>query len=220
MLRLLLALVVAAVLVAGIWIAGGVLTNDFVASVILTGIWLGGTGLACLALSARHRHLRLPLLVPYAIVALAATVWLGRAEFFDDVVDEDVVMAEPAAPAAQRTNSAPPRNVLVSRGRFESLEHESSGIASLIRTKDGRRVLTLTRFSTSNGPDLRVYLAAGPVADAGDVDEFADLGALKGNKGDQQYELKGEALDRRYRTVVIWCRAFSVAFARARLTRE
>jgi hypothetical protein len=217
MLRVLLALGVAAGLVVGIWIAGGVLTNDFVASVILTGVWLGGAGLACLALSWRHRRLRLPLLVPYVIVALAATVWLGRAEFFDDVVDEDVVKAEAAAPDK---GSSAPRNVLVARGTFESLEHESSGVASLVRTRGGRHVLTLTRFSTSNGPDLRVYLAAGPVADAGDVQDFVDLGALKGNKGDQQYELEGEALRPRYRTVVIWCRAFSVGFARARLSRE
>ena len=202
---------------AGIWIAGGVVTNDFVASVIVTGVWLAGTGLACLALSWRHRRLRLPLLLPYAIVALAATVWLGRAEFFDKTVHEDVVKAEPAAPSKR---SSAPRNVLVSRGSFESLEHESSGVASVIRTRRGKHVLTLTRFSTSNGPDLRVYLAAGPVADAGDVHDFADLGALEGNKGDQQYELEGKALSRRYRTVVIWCRAFSVGFARARLSRE
>jgi hypothetical protein len=109
------------------------------------------------------------------------------------------------------------RNVLVARGRFESLEHESSGVASLIRTRGGRHVLTLTRFATSNGPDLRVYLVAGPVADAGDVHDFADLGGLKGNKGDQQYDVSGKALGSRYRTVVIWCRAFSVGFARARL---
>jgi hypothetical protein len=106
----------------------------------------------------------------------------------------------------------------VARGSFESLEHGSNGVASLIRTRNGKHVLTLTRFSTSNGPDLRVYLAAGPVADAGDVHDFADLGALKGNMGDQQYEVTGKALDSRYRTVVIWCRAFSVGFARARLS--
>ena len=217
MLRLLLALGVAAALVAGIWLAGGVLTNDFVASVILTGAWLAGAGLVCLALSWRHRRLRLPLLVPYALVALAATVWLGRAELFDKTVDENVVKAKPAAPSKRA--SEPARNTLVSRGSFESLAHESSGVASVIRTKRGKRVLTLTHFSTSNGPDLRVYLAAGP-ADAGDVHEFADLGALKGNKGDQQYELEGKALSRRYRTVVIWCRAFSVGFARARLSQE
>src|SRR4051794_21904119 len=184
--RVLLALVVAAMLAAGIWVAGALLTNDFVASIILTVAWMGGAGIACLVLGLRRRPLRLPLFGAYALVAIAATVWLGRAELFDKTVHEDVVKADPPA----RHSTTPTRNVLVARGGFESLEHASSGVASLVRTKRGRHVLTLTRFSTSNGPDLRVYLVADPVADPGDVHDFADLGGLKGNKGDQQYELK------------------------------
>jgi hypothetical protein len=43
-----------------------------------------------------------------------------------------------------------------------------------------------------------------------------DLGALKGNGGDQQYELPGRAA-LRGRTVVIWCRAFSALFGSAPL---
>jgi Electron transfer DM13 len=216
MARLLLALFVAALLAAGIWVAGGLLTNDFVASAILTAAWMGVAGVVCLVLGLRRRRLRLPLFVAYTLVALAAAFWLGRAELFDKTVHENVVKADPPTQRAKASKRA--RNVLVARGRFESLEHASSGVASVIRTRRARHVLTLTRFSTSNGPDLRVYLVAGPVADAGDVHDFADLGALKGNKGDQQYELEGKALDQRYRTVVIWCRAFSVGFARARLT--
>ena len=218
--RLLLGLVAVAVLVLGIWLAGGVLTNDFTASLILTAAWMGAAGLACLVVALRRRELRLPLLGAYTLVAIAATVWLGRAEFFDKTVNENVVKAEPAPAGSRGTKAQPVRNELLARGSFESLEHDSSGVASLIRTTNGKRVLTLIRFSTSNGPDLRVYLVAGPVNDAGDVHDFADLGGLKGNKGDQQYELKGKALDSRYRTVVIWCRAFSVGFARARLSRE
>jgi hypothetical protein len=213
--RLALAVAVAAVLVLGIWLAGGVITNDFIASVILTAVWMGAAGLVCLVVAWRNRGLRLPLLGAYTLVALAATFWLGRAEFFDKTVDEDVVKVDPKP---QRADRPAPRNVLVGRGSFESLEHDSSGVASLIRTKDRKHVLTLTRFSTSNGPDLRVYLVAGQVDDAGDVHDYVDLGALKGNIGDQQYEVEGKALGERYRTVVIWCRAFSVAFARARLS--
>jgi len=218
--RLLLTLGVMAVLVLGIWLAGGVVTNDFTASLVLTAAWMGAAGLACLVLALRRRELRLPLLGAYALVAIAATVWLGSAEFLDKTVKENVVKAAPPSSEPGGTPTGPARDVLVRRGNFESLEHESRGVASLIRTRGGKRVLTLTRFGTSNGPDLRVYLVAGRVGDAGDVHDFADLGALKGNKGDQQYELKGKALDQRYRTVVIWCRAFSVGFARARLSSE
>jgi hypothetical protein len=211
-----LAIAAAVVLVLGIWVAAGVLTNDFTASLFLTAAWMGAAGLVCLVVALRRRELRLPLLGAYTLVAIAATVWLGRAEFFDKTVHENVVKADPPS----QRSTAPARNVLLARASFESLEHSSSGVASLIRTRNGKRVLTLTRFGTSNGPDLRVYLVAGPVEDAGDVHDFADLGALKGNKGDQQYEVKGKALDSRYRTVVIWCRAFSVGFARARLSSE
>ena len=78
-------------------------------------------------------------------------------------------------------------------------------------------MLTLTNFEVDNGPDLRVYLVAGPARDESGVDDFEDLGALKGNKGNQQYELPPQLDLERYSTVVIWCRAFSVNFARAPL---
>jgi Electron transfer DM13 len=78
-------------------------------------------------------------------------------------------------------------------------------------------VLTLTSFEVDNGPDLRVYLVAGAARDESEVDDSKDLGALNGNKGDQQYDIPcGLDLDR-YSTVVIWCRASSVNFARAPL---
>jgi hypothetical protein len=84
----------------------------------------------------------------------------------------------------------------------------------VIRLAAGGTVLTLTEFETSPGPDLRVYLASGGPEDLGDV---VDLGGLKGNKGDQQYELPRAVDLERHRTVVVWCRAFSVAFGSARL---
>jgi uncharacterized protein YndB with AHSA1/START domain len=43
-----------------------------------------------------------------------------------------------------------------------------------------------------------------------------DLGALKGNRGDQQYELPRRAA-LAGRTVVIWCRAFRAPFGSAPL---
>jgi hypothetical protein len=76
-------------------------------------------------------------------------------------------------------------------------------------------VLTLTDFETDPGPDLRVYLVTG---DAGKLGDTVDLGALKGNRGNQQYAVARSIDTERYRTVVVWCRAFSVAFGSARLT--
>ena len=45
-------------------------------------------------------------------------------------------------------------------GSFHSVAHETKGIASLYQLADGKRVLRLTNFETSNGPDVHVYLVA------------------------------------------------------------
>jgi hypothetical protein len=47
--RILSVAVVVAGLLLGIWLAGGVITNDFGAAMALTIAWMGIAGLACLA---------------------------------------------------------------------------------------------------------------------------------------------------------------------------
>ena len=208
--------VVIAVLL-GIWVTGGVITNDFALAMWLTAAWMGVAGLACFAIAARSPALRWPVLGAYVAVAVAAGAYLGSSTFIDDVVDEPVATA--AAPAAGEPDraAAPPRNVRLRAGRFEAVRHPAAGTATAIRLARGGRVLTLTDFDVDNGPDLRVYLVAGPARSEGEVDEFVDLGALKGNRGDQQYEIPDGVDVGRYATAVIWCRAFSVLFARAPL---
>lgn len=211
--RLLSIPLVAVTVLAGIWVTGGLLTNDFLLAMALTAVWMAVAGLTCGLIAWRRRELRLPVLGTFLVVAAAAGFYLGRSQFVDDVVNERVVRASPAAPS----DAAAPRNVLVARGAFEGVAHSARGTARVIRTP-GRRVLTLTGFEVSNGPDLRVYVVPGPARTEEEVDDFRDLGALKGNKGNQQYDLPRQIdLDRPH-TVVIWCRAFSVNFARAPLS--
>jgi hypothetical protein len=50
----------------------------------------------------------------------------------------------------------------------------------------------------------------------GDADGAVDLGGLKGNRGDQQYEIPS-GVTVTGRTIVIWCRAFSAPFGSATL---
>ena len=220
--RVLAAVAVVVVLLAGIWVSGGLITNDFGLAMTLTALWMGLAGLGCLLLAWRRRDLRLPVLGAYLVTAAVVSVYLGRSMLVDDEVHEDVVTAAPVTrergePDPSRGGSDRPRNVLLARGRFAPVAHSARGTASAIRRARGGSVLTLTSFEVDNGPDLRVYLVAGPARDESEVEDFSDLGALKGNKGDQQYELpRGLDLDR-YSTVVIWCRAFSVNFARAPL---
>jgi Electron transfer DM13 len=120
-------------------------------------------------------------------------------------------------PAAESTRPAA-GPVQLARGPFRSHEHTTAGTARVIRDTDGRRYLTLTAFSTSPGPDLRVRLVRGDTSDGG-ADGAVDLGALKGNRGDQQYAIP-RAVDLGDHTVVIWCRAFSAAFGSAQLRRS
>jgi Electron transfer DM13 len=213
--RLLSVPVVAVGLLVGIWVTGGLLTNEFALAMVLTAAWMGVAGVACGLVAWRRPELRIPVLGTYLLVAAAVGVYLGRSQFVDDVVNERVVTVSP--PATGESDAAAPRNVLLARGGFEPVAHSARGTARVIRTPSGR-VLTLTGFEVDNGPDLRVYVVNGPARSEAEVDEFTDLGALKGNKGNQQYELPRQIdLDRPH-TVVIWCRAFSVNFARAPLS--
>ncbi|HEX2045249.1 MAG TPA: DM13 domain-containing protein [Gaiellaceae bacterium] len=218
-LRLLAVPVTVALVLAGVWVTGGLVTNDFALAMWLSAGWMALAGLLALVVALRSRAFRWPVLGAYAVTAAVLGVYLGSSVFMDDVVDERVAVAAPAPAGGATTEPgrAESRNVLVAAGRFRSVRHEAAGKAQAIRLAEGGRVLTLTEFEVDNGPDLRVYLAAGAARAEAEVDDFVDLGALKGNVGNQQYELPASVDLDRYSTVVIWCRAFSVLFARAPL---
>lgn len=92
--------------------------------------------------------------------------------------------------------------------------HRGSGTVSIV--DDGERALLVfgDDVSITPGPDLFVYLS--PNAPGDDLGEFVSLGTLTATTGAQAYLLPENADD--YRTVVIWCRAFSVTFATAELS--
>jgi hypothetical protein len=192
---------------AGIWITGALITNDFSVSMWLTAGWIAVSALACLAVALRSRTLRWPVLGAYVAAAAAAGLYLGPAAIGDRVVNERVAVA-----AAERPN------VRLAAGRFEPVRHDARGDATVIRVARGGRVLTLTDFAVANGPDLRLYLVAGPARTESDVKDRIDLGALKGNEGNQQYTIPMGTDVNHYATVVVWCRLFSVLFARAELS--
>jgi len=105
-------------------------------------------------------------------------------------------------------------------GQFHSGAHETRGMATVFQLAGGKKTLRLTNFATSNGPDVHVYLVA--AQDAKDNDAvtkagFVDLGTMKGNIGDQNYELPPNADLATYRAVTIWCKRFSVNFGTAPL---
>ena len=110
--------------------------------------------------------------------------------------------------------------VEIAAGSFHSNAHETKGRATIYQLDNGRRVLRLTEFKTSNGPDVRVYLVAAADVQKEDAAKRAgiiDLGALKGNVGDQNYDVPAGLDLSKYRAVSIWCRRFSVNFGAAPL---
>lgn len=100
--------------------------------------------------------------------------------------------------------------------------HQTSGRATIYKSSDGKQYLRLTDFTTSNGPDVHVLLARGDDKSLeqeivkGDLDSV-ELGSLKGNQGDQNYDLPGSADLNKYRAVVIYCERFHAVFGLARL---
>ena len=168
----------------------------------------------------------------WIIVAAAVLVVLGAVTliwfqpqklFYDTTVDE--ALPSVSAPAAEPTDEgtegtaspAPAEPVELARGTFISREHETTGTARILRLPDGQQILRLEGFETSNGPALFVYLSQNP-ADGEDGlfdDDYLDLGALKGNIGDQNYVIPAEVDPLGYTSVVVWCDRFSVSFGAA-----
>lgn len=116
-----------------------------------------------------------------------------------------------------------PERVVTARGDFISHEHGTTGEARLITLADGSRVLRLVDLDTSNGPDLKVWLAAAPVIEGEkgwfvfDDEAYLDLGELKGNKGSQNYPIPDGVDISDLTSVTIWCDRFSVSFGAAEL---
>jgi len=89
--------------------------------------------------------------------------------------------------------------------------HKTQGTATIVTLEDGSSVLRLEDFKTTNGPDVYVYLATDDKAT-----EFVDLGKIKANNGNQNYEISDVDFSK-YDRVLIWCKAFSVLFGSAEL---
>jgi hypothetical protein len=149
--------------------------------------------------------------IPVVAVAILGAWYAFRPERL--VVNRRV---DEALPTAQAGSSPQP---LVS-GQFYSILHPTAGNATIYQLSDGTRVLRFTGFSTSNGPDVHVYMvAADDAKDIAAVQKagFIDLGGIKGNIGDQNYTLGGDLDLAKYRAVSIWCKRFSVNFGAAPL---
>ena len=103
--------------------------------------------------------------------------------------DEEVSEAMPAPMMTAVTGA-----VKIRSGNFHGADsfHKGSGQAIIYRSPDGSHLLRLENLDVTNGPDLHVVLSPHKSPDSRNdvtVDGYIDLGKLKGNKGDQNYDI-------------------------------
>jgi Electron transfer DM13 len=91
--------------------------------------------------------------------------------------------------------------------------HKAQGVAKVLNLADGKTFLRFEDLKTTNGPDLYVYLSTGK-----NLSDIVNLGRLKGNIGNQNYEISTGTDLAKYNTVLIWCKAFSTLFGSAKLS--
>ncbi len=114
--------------------------------------------------------------------------------------------------------------VVLSKGTFQDADrfHQGSGEATIYRGPDGSHLLRLENFKVTNGPDLHVILSPSPAPESqDDVHQpgYLDLGSLKGNVGNQNYEIPADADVTALSSVVIYCSPFHVVFSVAPLKK-
>jgi hypothetical protein len=93
--------------------------------------------------------------------------------------------------------------------------HNVEGVAKVIPLSDGKTFLRVENLKATNGPDLYVYLSTDV-----NTSDIVNLGRLKGNIGNQNYEIPTGTDLSKYDTVLIWCKAFSTLFGSARLSSQ
>jgi len=164
--------------------------------------------------ASRQVSRRKRILAAIGIPVLVGAWWAFRPEklFINQKVNEAVPTALAAEPEALYT------------GRLEGKVHQTSGRATIYKLADGKQFLRLSDFTTSNGPDVHVLLvrpdekALGQEIVKGELDGV-ELGALKGNQGDQNYDLPATLDLNQYQAVTIYCERFHAIFGVAKLEK-
>ncbi|VFA81250.1 Electron transfer DM13 [Gordonia paraffinivorans] len=161
-------------------------------------------------------------------LAAAAVLFQPWLVFVDTEIDDEIpVAATPTTPGDHTPDGgqAPPAGpVVLAQGRLIGHEHSTSGAVSVIEKPDGSRILAIEDLDTTTGPDVHVWLSQAEVVEglsgwrtaAGPP--HVDLGMIKGNKGDQVYEIPAWVDLDAYPSVFLWCARFSVSFGAAELT--
>jgi hypothetical protein len=127
---------------------------------------------------------------------------------------------EMVEPMPAEADSAEVEPLVIFQGHFTDADsfHKGSGRATIYQLPDGNHVLRLEEFSVTNGPDLHVLLAGHPAPTGRDeLGNYLELGSLKGNMGNQNYEIPDDTDLSQFKSIVIYCKPFHVVFSTATL---
>lgn len=98
------------------------------------------------------------------------------------------------------------------QGSFMGIGSERVSGQAKIYLQKGKYYLALENFSTSNGPDLKVYLSQQAVPN-----NFIKLGDLKSTNGNQVYDIIEMPDLTKYKYVLIHCERFNHLYGSAEL---
>ena len=116
--------------------------------------------------------------------------------------------------SSKNTEQNENKNILV--GDFMGVNdgiHNAEGKAKILTLSDGSQIIRLEDFRSTNGPDVHLYLSTNKQAS-----DFIDLGRLKANIGNQNYQIPVNTDYNKYNYVLVWCQPFSVLFGSAQLS--
>lgn len=134
--------------------------------------------------------------------------------------DTAVAMIEPDTAMDEPMPEMPAEPTIVGQGSFIAIDavHKAEGSATIYEV-EGQRVLRFENFNVTNGPDLHVILSkiVPTTTFGGAGEDMIDLGKLKGNVGNQNYDIPAEVDLSQYQSVVIYCVPFGVVFSSAAL---
>jgi hypothetical protein len=176
------------------------------------------------------------ILVPVAVLgtvalALGAYIFQPWKLFVDTEVQESLptiqqtpeTTTEPSGEETAPTDPVSTEPIVLAEGSLISHEYETSGTVKILQLADGSRVLRLENLDTSDGPRVEVWLTDSPVIEGPDgwrvFDDgnYASLGLLKGNQGNQNYKIPDDLDLSEFTSVSLWCVTFSVSFGAAEL---
>lgn len=129
----------------------------------------------------------------------------------DTIINETMTSTKDSSKNTEQNEN---KNILV--GDFMGVNdgiHNAEGKAKILTLSDGSQIIRLEDFRSTNGPDVHLYLSTNKQAS-----DFIDLGRLKANIGNQNYQIPVNTDYNKYNYVLIWCQPFSVLFGSAQLS--